>query len=550
MKKNFSIRVQLLLMSILPVVIIGTVLLIVISSKLRSGMMEEALDGLMASAELFREHILTTDKDLSTNELEDECKAATGFDFTRFEGDTRASTSVVKSDGTRPIGTQASAEVVEAVLKRGENFTSEKTDVAGSEYCVAYVPLKDESGKITGMAFAGKPTSEMEAAIKKSIVSIVVIGVVIIMITLVIVYILANRLVSAVVRINNVINRLASGEFEKTEETVNRGDELGEMMNSSNTLIDVLTGVINDVKNISYTLRDKAQELNDTSSQLRDTTEGVSSAAQDMAEGALEQTESIEKVTQNMDDLSQAIRTVAENAESLAASAADMSTASQESARALEQLSGSMNSMEQAVTEISTTMTETNRAVKSVNEKVDGINNIAAQTNLLALNASIEAARAGDAGRGFAVVAEEIGSLATESSQTADEIRSEMLLLLDRAEKASAKAEEVSMIGNDVTRVLSETVEKINTLMEGVSSTVDGVNNISALTEECDASKVAIVDEVSSLSAISEEYAASTEETSASMEEVNANINVLAGSAEELMSVAKKLDEDLEFFKL
>lgn len=85
--------------------------------------------------------------------------------------------------------------------------------------------------------------------------------------------------------------------------------------------------------------------------------------------------------------------------------------------------------------------------------------------------------------------------------------------------------------------------------MEGVSSTVDGVNNISALTEECDASKVAIVDEVSSLSAISEEYAASTEETSASMEEVNANINVLAGSAEELMSVAKQLDEDLEFVK-
>ncbi|MCR5420411.1 MAG: hypothetical protein K6E98_05360, partial [Lachnospiraceae bacterium] len=50
--------------------------------------MEEALDGLMASAELFREHILTTDKDLSTNELEDECKAATGFDFTRFANTT------------------------------------------------------------------------------------------------------------------------------------------------------------------------------------------------------------------------------------------------------------------------------------------------------------------------------------------------------------------------------------------------------------------------------------------------------------------------------
>ncbi|MBQ6128586.1 MAG: hypothetical protein IJI51_02890, partial [Lachnospiraceae bacterium] len=92
-KRNLSIRIQLLLMSILPVVIIGVVLLIVISSKLKSGMMDQALDGLMASAEMFREQISITDMDLTTNQLEDECKKSTGYDFTRFEGDTRASTS-------------------------------------------------------------------------------------------------------------------------------------------------------------------------------------------------------------------------------------------------------------------------------------------------------------------------------------------------------------------------------------------------------------------------------------------------------------------------
>ena len=216
-KKSISIRVQLLLMSVLPVIIIGTVLLVVIANKLHTGMMDEALDGLLAAAELFEKQIETTDMDLSTNELEDTCKAVTGFDFTRFEGDTRASTSVVKSDGTRPVGTQASSEVIEAVLKRGENYTSEKTDVAGLEYCVAYVPIKDESGKITGMAFAGKPIAEMESHIRKSITSIVIIGISIIAVTIVIVFILANRLVTAVIQINNVINRLASGEFDKTE---------------------------------------------------------------------------------------------------------------------------------------------------------------------------------------------------------------------------------------------------------------------------------------------------------------------------------------------
>ena len=549
-KKSISIRIQLILMSVLPVIATGAILIIMTVSKLHSGMMDEALEGLMASAEMFREQIAITDMDLTTNQLEDECKASTGFDFTRFEGDTRASTSVVKADGSRPIGTKAADEVIEAVLKKGQRFTSTNTDVAGQKYCVAYTPIKDENGNITGMAFAGKPTAEIEDTIRKSIIHIVIIGIVIIMITCVVVVLVSNSLMKAVIRINTVINKLSEGEFEKTDDTVSRGDELGEMMNSSNVLIDVLTNVINDIKSVSGTLRAKASDLSETSSHLSDTTDGVSTAVQDMASGAVDQTESIEKMTQNVDNLSQAIRTVAENAEALAASAADMSTASQESAKALEQLSENMNSMESAVTEISVTMEDTNIAVKNVNEKVDGINNIASQTNLLALNASIEAARAGEAGRGFAVVAEEIGSLATESSQTADEIRNEMLHLLNQAEKASANAKEVSNIGNNVISVLGETVEKINALMDDVRSTVDGVNNISALTEECDASKMVIVDAISNLSAISEEYAASTQETSASMQEINANINTLAGSAEELMNVAHKLDDDLEFFKL
>ena len=365
---------------------------------------------------------------------------------------------------------------------------------------------------------------------------VIIVGIVMLIIATVLSFMLAKSFTDPIIAINATIRKIAGGEFVRMDKFDKRKDEFGDIVRNTNHLVDTLSDIVKDILGASKTVNDKSKALADTAEQISNTADDVSNAVQEMAKGATEQAGSVEKATENLSVLSDAIQTVADNAQQLAEAAAGMNDASQSSAEALKQLSANMDTMGESVSAVAETMKSTNAAVQSVNDKVDGITSIASQTNLLALNASIEAARAGEAGRGFAVVAEEI--------------RNEMQNLLKHSEQASAKTEEISRIGEDVNRVLVETVDKINDLIGDVGSTVDGVNTISGLTQECDASKVVIVDAMSSLSAISEENAASTQETSASMQELNATVNVLAGSAGELSGVADQLDNDLKFFKL
>ena len=86
-------------------------------------------------------------------------------------------------------------------------------------------------------------------------------------------------------------------------------------------------------------------------------------------------------------------------------------------------------------------------------------------------------------GKGFAVVAEEIGKLASESAQTAGEIRDEMSMLLAHANDATEKTAEVSAIGDEVITVLSETVDIIQGLIDNVSGTVDAMHSLSEISE-------------------------------------------------------------------
>ena len=131
----------------------------------------------------------------------------------------------------------------------------------------------------------------------------------------------------------------------------------------------------------------------------------------------------------------------------------------------------------------------------------------------------------------------------------ADEIRAEMDVLLAESQSAVAMAAEVQHGNDEQQTVLKDTVKGVNAMIDDIATTVENVKNIEGDAKTCVSAKDVVADAMTSLSAISEENAASSEETGASMQELSATVTTLAGAADDLKQVADKLQKEMSFFK-
>jgi methyl-accepting chemotaxis protein len=396
---------------------------------------------------------------------------------------------------------------------------------------------------------AAKAQKDIVAEARQGAMLIIFTGIAMIIAVLVLSVVIANNFIKPMLEVNKVLSALANGEFKKTDKFTKRTDEFGQMINNANSLIDKLSAIVGHIKDSTNTVGESSDELSEMANQIAATTESVAVAVQQIASGAVEQAEEIQSAADSTNQITTAVDNVQSSTNDMSNLADRMKSASEASSNSLATLQATSSEMTSKIEEISSKISSTQNAVANINERVEGISGIAAQTNLLSLNASIEAARAGEAGKGFAVVAEEIRKLADDSENLASEIRILMDQLLAEAEQAVTAATQVMNGNEEQQKALGETLFAVEGMLQDIEETVASVSKISGEANNCVNSNTVVANAMSSLSAISEENAASSETTGASVEELSATVTNLAESATNLRDIAEQLNEEMKFFK-
>ena len=481
-----------------------------------------------------------------------EMKAETNLQYTIFYNDTRVVTTLKDESGKEMIGTTASSDVVQKVVGAGEDVYAQGLDIGGVSYYGYYLPIKNPDGSNIGMMFTGRASADINAAINRVVILMLVVLIVGSGLLVAIGMIIARISGKAMKSIAQAVGVLAAGDLTMTvdQALLERNDEVGIIADNVEMLADKLRDIMGNAKGLSNNVSKSGDELSSSSQLAVQASSQVTSAVDDISKGAVSQAENVQNSADNVSNIGVDIETIASNVETLTEYTLAMKDACNNSMQALEVLLQQNAGVVTSMAEIDTATRNTNEAVNNITSATQLITDIASQTNLLALNASIEAARAGEAGRGFAVVAEEIKDLADQSSKTADEIKR---IVNDLSVESGHSVETITRLNEELdeqSKQIDETKGVMVRMEEGVTSVSNSTEEIAQRIRGLGSAKDNLVSIIEDLSAISEENAASTEETNASMEELNATFEVINQSAYELKRLAGNLDEQIGFFKL
>lgn len=361
---------------------------------------------------------------------------------------------------------------------------------------------------------------------------------------------MGNRISKPIINIAATMNELSKGNLQLEIENSTRKDEIGHLINSTNTMKSNFHAALEKVAGAAKGVAAKSDELEKAANDIKFGSKQISSTMQELSAGVESEAQNIANLAANIGTFTADVEKTNQKGKHIHTASLGVLQLTNEGAQLMEASNTQMDKINQIMQDAVGKMEHLEHQTKEISKLVLMIKQIASQTNLLALNAAIEAARAGEHGRGFAVVADEVRKLAEEVSisitditQIVTNIQSETKLV------ESSLKNGYSEIQHGITQINS-TGETFSEISSSVSTMSDNILDILSHLSENTVRSKHMNESVEEIAAISEESAAAVEQTAGTAYQFNHTIEEVSKNTQQLTNLAFELKNLVHHFKI
>lgn len=300
--------------------------------------------------------------------------------------------------------------------------------------------------------------------------------------------------------------------------------------------------MLKEMISISRTVKEESDKSTEMVNGLAESMETVAHSMQEITDATDLTAENISEQSIMTHSIQEAIEETRESSGKMVEIAKDSNESIQENMKVMEELSRQSERIAATNEQITKSMGKLQDKTKEVEEIAEIILDISGQTNLLALNASIESARAGEAGRGFAVVAEQIRQLSEQTRTSTENVTRIVNELNQNANEVVQSVENSVETTTSQNRMILDAADSFAKLDQNIGKLITDIQDIDKKIYNLSDSNNKIVENISQLSATTQEVTASAQQANELSEQ---NLKY-AEQTREAITLMKSATENME----
>ena len=427
----------------------------------------------------------------------------------------------------------------------GEVYVQDYIDsTEDGDLITAYVPIRDEGNRVAAVLGSDYDASEIVERLGNIRVRMLQIGAAGVLIAIIILNLIVRTITRSLWTVNKKIYELVHNEGDLTQTLhVKTGDEMELMADNVNGLLKYIREIMLRISDNSCKLNESTKIIFGNLKNAGGNIMEVSATMEQMSAAMEESTATLNQISESMEAVYTNINYISEQAETGNHYAEKIEEKADKVYHYAEEEQNNAHALVLALADSVNDKIRKSKSVEEINLLTKNIISITGQTNLLALNASIEAARAGEAGKGFAVVADEIGKLASNSANTAAQIKQVSTQVISAVEGLALEAEKMLQFMEETA------MEGYRKLLGSSQEYREDAQNIHGMMEKFAQDSEQLDQSVNKMKEALQAVSTAVEENAkgiVNVSEVSAQLTESMGDIENRADLNKKIGEQLE----